>query len=208
MYLYNKYLPPLVFIFSQLILPAARANTHQPIYITPYWGYAFPDHINADGGIEISPEKSDLIGITIEGDYGKQDNFNGRIGFTTQHLKTNTDGFSSDDSFTFFHFQASSHYYITSKLTSFIGLSLGGTLVDASWSKQDVLFSGGGFFGSDFFIDKNIRIRLEARWLASNVDGKTNTRCETDSGTQDCEINIDNDWLSFYQTNLGISFVF
>ncbi|UTM58670.1 hypothetical protein L4174_007515 [Photobacterium sp. CCB-ST2H9] len=208
MYLYNKYLLPLIVIFSQLYLPAAQANTSQPVYITPYWGYTFPDNIDAKGGIKISPEKSDLIGITIESDYGKQRDFNGRIGFTTQHLKTSTKNFSGDDSFTFFHFQASSHYRIVSKLTSFVGLSLGGTLTDASWSNQDVLLSGGGFFGSDFFINPNIRIRLEARWLASRVDGKTSTRCKTDSGTQDCEINIDNDWLSFYQANLGISFVF
>ncbi|WP_120510725.1 hypothetical protein [Photobacterium salinisoli] len=190
------------------ITPETQASSQKPIYITPYWGYAFPDSIESEGGITISPDNAGLFGVTIEGNYGKQSLFNGRIGFTAQHMKMQTKGFDDDGSATFFHFQSSSHYRIAPMLTSFIGLSLGGTLMDASWSKQNILLSGGAFFGSDFFINNNTRIRLEARWLASRVDGSTTADCLEATGTQACDVDIDSDWLSVYQTNLGVSFVF
>ncbi|QUJ68725.1 hypothetical protein KDD30_06395 [Photobacterium sp. GJ3] len=209
MLLYNKYLPYFFGIFLLGFQASAFASDSHPVYITPYWGYAFPDNIDADGGLKIAPDNNDLIGITVEGNYGKQRYQNGRIGFTAQHMNMKTDGFTdNDESVSIFHFQASNHYRIAPMLTSFIGLSVGGTLIEASWSKQDILFSGGAFFGSDFFIDNNVRIRLEARWIANRVDGKTSASCDTDSGPQACDINIDIDWLSFYQTNLGVSFVF
>jgi|GEM_PF-777752 len=180
--------------------PVFAENT---IYLTPYVGYSFSDRITDENGIEIRTESDPHIALTLETDMDL-----GRVGLFVSHQPNEYTDIQGDGSFTYVHLQSAIRYNTFTLWDSFFGASLGGTIVDAEWSKDDLLFSAGLLGGIEYHINSSTRLVFEARWLANLIDGDTSAICQLPTGAQTCLISIDSEWLTQFQTNVGITFSF
>ncbi|WEM41054.1 hypothetical protein PTW35_10410 [Photobacterium sp. DA100] len=179
---------------------AASANT---IYVTPYVGYTFSNSVTDDNGTQIAPDDDPHYAISIETDLD-----NGRVGLFVSHLPTGYENFSNSGSFTYVHFQSSLRFNTFEHFDTYLGASIGTTIVDADWSDQDLVFSGGFLGGLEYKFTPNFSVLLEGRWLANLMESDTTTICHLPEGNQTCKISVDSEWLTQFQTNLGFTYAF
>ncbi|MGR5147247.1 hypothetical protein ACQKP8_11970 [Photobacterium alginatilyticum] len=182
---------------------SSSAFAENTIYLTPYIGYSFSNQITDENGIEIRPESDPHAAIAIETDMDL-----GRVGLFVSHQPNEYRDIEGNGSFTYVHLQSSLRFDALTHWDSFFGASLGATIVDAEWSKDDLLFSAGLQGGLEYHINNNTRLVFEARWLANLIDGDTSAVCQLPTGSQTCLISIDSEWLSQLQTNVGVTFSF
>ena len=178
----------------------AIANT---IYVTPYVGYTFSNSITDDNGTKIEPENDPHYALSIETDLDK-----GRVGLFVSHQPTEYETFTDSGSLTYVHFQSTLRFEPFQHFKTFAGASIGTTIVDADWSDQDLVFSGSFLGGLEYKISQNFSVLFEGRWLVNLVDSDTTTVCNLPQGSQTCNIRVNSDWLTQFQTNLGFSYAF
>ncbi|PSW03804.1 hypothetical protein C9I89_16630 [Photobacterium lipolyticum] len=166
-------------------------------------GYTFSNQIKDENGIKIQPGNDPHFAMAVETNVEP-----GRVGLFLSHQATEMKGIEGDGSFTYLHFQSSLRYEAKTKLGAFFGASLGASFVDADWSENSVLFSGGLFGGAEYRVHKNAKIVFEGRWLANFIDSHTTAICHLPAGNQTCHIIVDSKILSQVQTNIGVSFSF
>jgi len=177
----------------------ADSNFH----LTPYVGYSFSNQITDENDINIRIDDDPHIALGFDTDMGL-----GRVGLFVSHQPNEARDIQGDGSFTYVHFQSSIRYETFNSVDTFFGASLGTTIVDANWTDDDLFFSGGVFGGAEYRINNSTRIVFEGRWLANLVDSNTSTICQLPTGDETCRISIDSEWLTQFQTNIGITFSF
>ncbi|MGF1723712.1 hypothetical protein [Photobacterium nomapromontoriensis] len=180
-------------------MPAWAENT---IYITPYIGYSFSNSITDENGTKIAIDDDLHYALSIETDLSP-----GRAGLFISH-QPNTTAYFDDSSFTYVHFQSSLQFKPFKNIDTYFGASLGTTIVDAKWTDDDLLWSGGLQAGASYHIANNLELIFEGRWLANLIDSDTTTRCTLPTGSETCNIKIESKWLSQFQTNLGLRYSF
>ncbi|MCW8327787.1 porin family protein [Photobacterium sp. SDRW27] len=180
--------------------PVIASNT---FYLTPYIGYSFSNDISDEDGIKVSIEDDQHFAIGLDTDMDA-----GRVGLFVSHQPNEVEDIEGDSSFTYVHFQSSLRFNTFSQGDTFFGASIGTTIVDADWTDDDMFFSAGLFGGAEYKISNNTRIVFEGRWLANLVDSDNSAICNLPTGNESCRIRIDSEWLSQFQTNIGISFSF
>ncbi|WP_237156947.1 hypothetical protein [Photobacterium rosenbergii] len=192
-----------LFIIAVGLITASHSATANTIYVTPYVGYTFSNGITDDNGIEIEPESDPHYAISIETDLDQ-----GRVGLFVSHQPTDYETFSNSGSLTYVHFQSSLRFDTFTHFDTYLGASIGTTIIDADWSDKDMVFSGGFLGGVEYKFTPNFSVLLEGRWLANLMDGDTTTICNLPEGNQTCSIRVDSEWLTQFQTNLGFTFSF
>ncbi|MCQ1058705.1 porin family protein [Photobacterium sp. DNB23_23_1] len=192
----------LLLIFAGMLMAShtVAANT---IYVTPYIGYTFSSSIKDDNGVNIEPENDPHYAISIETDLDK-----GRVGLFVSHQPTDYETFSNSGSFTYVHFQSSLRFDTFERFDTFVGASIGTTIIDADWSDQDLVFSGGFLGGVEYKFTPHFSLLLEGRWLANLMESDTTTVCNLPEGNQTCNIKVNSEWLTQFQTNLGFTYAF
>lgn len=185
------------------MLAASQASIANTIYVTPYIGYSFSNPITDDNGIKIETEDATHYAISIETDLD-----DGRVGLFVSHQPNEYANFPNSGSYTYVHFQSSLRFETFNNVNSFLGASIGTTILDADWSDQDLVFSGGFFGGLEYKFTNNLSVLLEGRWLANLMESDTVTICNLPQGNQSCKINVDSEWLTQFQTNLGLTYSF
>lgn len=181
---------------------SGAAWAESTIYVTPYLGYSFSNSITEENGTKIAVEDDLHYALGIETDLSP-----GRVGLFISHQPNNAPNFD-DGSFTYVHFQSSLQFKPFQKFETYFGASLGTTIVDADWTDDDLLWSGGLQGGASYRIADNLDFILEARWIANLIDSDTTTRCTLPTGTETCNIKISSKWLSQFQTNIGMRYSF
>ncbi|TDR75913.1 hypothetical protein DFP78_104276 [Photobacterium lutimaris] len=185
------------------MLTASHTVSANTIYVTPYLGYTFSSSITDDNGINIEPENDLHYAIAIETDLDK-----GRVGLFVSHQPTDYENFLNSGSYTYVHFQSSLRFEASQRINTYLGASIGTTIIDADWSDQDLVFSGGFLGGLEYKFNPNFSILLEGRWLANLMESDTTTLCNLPEGNQTCNIRVHSEWLTQFQTNLGFTYAF
>ena len=192
-----------LFIIAAGLITASHSATANTIYVTPYVGYTFSNSIKDDNGTKIEPENDPHYAISIETDLDK-----GRVGLFVSHQPTDYETFSGSGSFTYVHFQSTLRFEAFQHFNTFAGASIGTTIVDADWSDQDLVFSGSFLGGLEYKFSPNFSVLFEGRWLVNLMESDTTTICNLPEGNQTCNIKVNSEWLTQFQTNLGFTFSF
>lgn len=189
-------------IFAGL-LTVSHTVTANTIYVTPYVGYTFSNSITDDNGVNIEPENDPHYAMAIETDLDK-----GRVGLFVSHQPTDYETFTDSGSLTYVHFQSSLRFETFQHFNTFAGASIGATIVDADWSDQDLVFSGSFLGGLEYKISQNFSVLFEGRWLVNLMESDTTTICNLPEGNQTCNIRVNSEWMTQFQTNLGFTYAF
>ena len=184
-------------------LVASNVVAANTIYVTPQVGYTFSNSITDDNGTKIEPEDDPHYAISIETDLEQ-----GRVGLFVSHQPTDYETFSGSGSFTYVHFQSSLRFDTFQHFNTFAGASVGTTIVDADWSDQDLVFSGSFIRGLEYKVSPNFSVLFEGRWLVNLMESDTTTICNLPEGNQTCNIKVNSEWLTQFQTNLGFTYAF
>ncbi|MBL4828676.1 MAG: porin family protein [Aliivibrio sp.] len=182
-----------------LLSSPAHANN----YITPMIGYSFGGNVSDTQDVNYQVKANPNLAITVETDLDK-----GRIGAFYSLQQTDIKKTSNDLAINYLHFQSALNFPLNSKLSSFFGLSVGGTYIKADWVDKDLSFSAGAFTGIRYQFSDNASLHAEGRWLASSVDSDFSAICQGSPESTQCKFKFEGDWLHQGQANLGITFVF
>lgn len=195
----------LVTIMGLMMLPAASpsAAEENSFYVTPYIGYSFSESVTDENGAKVRVKNDPHVALALETDMDQ-----GRVGLFLSHQPSEVKGIQGDGSLTYVHFQSAMRYQSSPRVDALFGLSLGTTVSQVDWIDEDLLFSAGVFTGAEYKLSHNTRLVFEARWLASRVDGQSKSSCQLQSSGENCQIRLDSEWLSQWQTNLGLTFSF
>lgn len=180
--------------------PAFAENT---FHLTPYIGYSFTDSFTDENGIKIRTESDPHVALALETNMDL-----GRVGLFVSHQPNEVKDIQGDGSFTYVHFQSSLRYNTSTNFDALFGASLGGTIVDASWTNEDLLFSAGLYGGAEYRINNSTKLVFEGRWLSNLIDSNSSAICQLPTGDETCLIRFDSKWFSQLQTNIGITFSF
>lgn len=180
--------------------PAFAENT---VHLTPYIGYSFTDSFTDENGIKIRTESDPHVALALETNMDL-----GRVGLFVSHQPNEVKDIQGDGSFTYVHFQSSLRYNTSTNFDALFGASLGGTIVDASWTNEDLLFSAGLYGGAEYRINNSTKLVFEGRWLSNLIDSNSSAICQLPTGDETCLIRFDSKWFSQLQTNIGITFSF
>ena len=198
-------LPILAMLISSTLaaIVSTQAVADNTFYLTPYVGYSFSNQISDENGVKIRTEDDPHYALALDTDIE-----GGRVGLFISHQPNEYKDIQGDGSFTYVHFQSALYYDTFSNIDTYFGASVGTTIIDADWTSDDLVFSGGLFGGGAYYLNTNTKVVLEARWLGNFIDSKTSAVCQLPTGTQTCRITIDSKWLSQLQANIGVSFAF
>lgn len=195
-------IPKLLFAAVGLFT-SMHALAENTIYVTPYIGYTFSNNIRDENQLNIDIDNDIHYALGLETDFE-----NGRVGLFISHQKNEASPFSDDGTLTYVHMQSALHYQLQHRLNSFIGASIGTTILDVDWSDSDLVFSAGIHGGMTYQLADNFAVVFEARWLANLIDSDTSTICTLPTGNETCNVSIDSEWLTQFQTNLGLTYSF
>lgn len=124
-----------LFILNTLFLLFAPLSAAEWM-VTPSVGYTLGGKVLDQAGRQYDLENSSSYALAIETTYD-----NGRIGlfYSTQPTKVQT-LVNQDASIHYLHFQSSIYYPVAEKLSSFIGLGIGGAYTDVAWQIRNSVF--------------------------------------------------------------------
>ncbi len=192
---------------KRIALLALIATTSFPtfaqFYITPAIGMAAGGEVENQNGDTFKIKTNNALSFALETDLDA-----GRIGlfYSTQSSEVKTLG--NKTRFDYLHFQSALDYPLTTRLSSFFGLSIGATYTDVDWSEENINFSAGAFTGLQYHFTDNLALQLEARWLGTAVDSDFDSTCVSTPTQSGCVIRYESSWVNQVQGNLGLRFSF
>ncbi|MGF1702594.1 porin family protein [Photobacterium makurazakiensis] len=190
-------------MFTLGVIAVSPALASNAVYVTPYLGYSFSNSFSDENNIKIDIDNDVHYALGLETDL-----YNGRVGLYLSHQPTNVANFNDSGSLSYVHFQSALRFDTFEHVDTFVGASLGTTIIDADWTDSDMLFSGGLHGGVEYKIASNLNLVFETRWLFSLIDSDTTTICNLPTGDESCNVKIESKWMSQFHTNLGISYSF
>tara|TARA_Y100001960_G_C14700411_1_gene841277 strand:- start:713 stop:1306 length:594 start_codon:yes stop_codon:yes gene_type:complete len=174
------------------------------VYVTPWLGYTIGGNVENQDGEDFELQGSHNLALSLETDFD-----NGRLGLFYTDQSTQVDEVKLDANTHYLHFQSSIHYPLEEKLSSYLGLGLGGSYIDAEWVDDNLGFSASIFGGFEYEISDSLAINGQARWLGTVVDNDTTGVCNLpSSGSDSCVIQFKTSWMNQFSTNLGITWRF
>lgn len=185
------------------LLILAPLPSFAQIHITPSIGYASGGEIEDTEGEIYDLKGNTAYSLAIETDYDA-----GRIGLFYSNQSNDIKGLNQDSNMHYLHFQSALDYQLTKNITSFIGLSIGGSYSDVDWVDDNLYFSAGAFGGFQYHVTKNLALQLEGRWLGTAVDSDFDSTCVSTPDKNSCVIKYKSSWLNQLQANVGLRFSF
>ncbi|GEK12739.1 outer membrane beta-barrel protein [Aliivibrio fischeri] len=173
------------------------------IHITPSVGYASGGEIEDTEGEIYDLKGNTAYSLAIETDYDA-----GRIGLFYSNQSNDIEGLNQTSNMHYLHFQSALDYQLTKNISSFFGLSIGGTYADVDWIDENIRFSAGAFGGFQYHFTDNFALQLEGRWLGTSVDSNFDSSCVSTPNKNSCTIKYEGSWVNQLQANLGLRFSF
>ncbi|BCK16971.1 porin family protein [Vibrio cholerae] len=191
-----------LFILNTLFLLFAPLSAAEWI-VTPSVGYTLGGKVLDQAGRQYDLENSSSYALAIETTYD-----NGRIGlfYSTQPTEVQT-LVNQDASIHYLHFQSSIYYPVAEKLSSFIGLGIGGAYTDVAWADKKFGFSAGAFGGVEYRVASNVALNAQLRWLGTMVDNDSSAICTLPS-SESCVVKFKSDWLNQASAYVGFTIRF
>lgn len=189
---------------ATLLLLVAGSSAAAEIHVTPWVGYTLGGSVENQDGDDFDLEGSSNLGVSVETDLEK-----GRIGMFYTRQATQVDEANLDSEMHYLHFQSSIYYPLNNQFSSYLGLGLGGSYVDADWVDDKLGFSASIFGGFEYQISDSLALNGQARWLGTVVDNDTTGVCNLpSSGSDSCVIQFKTSWMNQFSTNVGITWRF
>lgn len=182
------------------ISSVAQANVH----VSPWVGYTFGGSVEDQNQNELDLKGSESFALSVEADIDK-----GRIGlfYATQNSEVEDVNLSS--SIHYLHLQSSVYYPVQDKWSSYLGIGLGGSYIDADWVDDEWGFSASIFGGFEYAFSDTLALNTQLRWLGTVVDNETSGVCNLPAGSNDsCVIRFKTDWMNQFSANLGLTWSF
>lgn len=191
----------LLILSSWLLFFASLA--HAEWIISPSVGYTLGGKVLDQGGNKYSLEGSESYALAIETPYEK-----GRIGVFYSGQPTEVrNRHNQDANIHYLHFQSSLFYPISDKLSSYIGLGIGGAYTDVAWANKKYGASATGFGGIEYKINSHMAINTQLRWLGTMVDNDSSAVCTLPS-SENCVVKFKSDWLNQASAHVGMTIRF
>lgn len=174
------------------------------VYITPWFGYTVGGSVENQDGEDFDLQGSHNLALSLESDVE-----NGRLGVFYSNQSTQVDEAKLDADIHYLHLQSSIYYSLDEKLSSYMGLGLGGSYIEAKWVDDKLGFSASIFGGFEYEITDSLAVNGQARWLGTVVDNNTSGACNLPSSSADsCIIQFKTSWMNQFSTNVGLTWRF
>ncbi|WP_375753387.1 outer membrane beta-barrel protein [Vibrio sp. HN007] len=185
-----------------ILLITTSTIAQSAMFLSPSAGYT--------AGGKIENENSEHFNIESSANYNLSLTTNvdqGRLGLFYSQQDTNVENQPLKIMTRHFHFQSAVYYTTTTdKLFPYLGVSLGTTYLDASWTKSEYEFSTSVFGGLEYKFSETLALQAQLRWLGILTDSKTYSVCTSPDTTNSnkCLIKFESDWLGQVQSNMGL----
>ncbi|KJY83469.1 outer membrane beta-barrel domain protein [Vibrio galatheae] len=194
----------LTLLFLSIALSMTSAAARTEILFSPWVGYTFGGSVEDQDSNELSVNGAESFALSIEANID-----NGRLGLFYATQTTEVERVNSNVSIHYLHFQSSVYYPVTKQLTSYLGLGVGGSYIDADWVGQASGFSASIFSGFEYPLSDTIAFNSQLRWLGTVVDNETSGACSLPAQQNNsCVIRFKTDWMNQFSLNLGLTFRF
>lgn len=192
----------------RLLLPLAifglSTAAHAEIHLSPWLGYTFGGSVEDQNQNELDLEGSESYAISLETDVDK-----GRIGLFYANQNSQVENVNLDSSIHYLHVQSSIYYPVQDKWSSYLGIGLGASYVDADWVKDEWGFSASIFGGFEYQFTDALALNTQLRWLGTVVDNDTSGVCNLPTtGSESCVIKFKTDWMNQFSANIGLTWSF
>lgn len=174
------------------------------IHVTPWVGYTLGGNVENQEGDDFDLEGSSSLGVSIETDLQ-----GGRVGLFYVRQATQVEDANLDSDIHYLHIQSSVYYPVDEHFSSYLGLGLGGSYIDAEWVDDKLGFSASIFGGIAYQLTDSISLNGQVRWLGTVVDNDTTGVCNLPSnGSDSCIVQFKTSWMNQFSTNLGLTWRF
>jgi len=190
---------PLTLVLSTMSL-AANAE----VYLSPWVGYTVGGSVEDQDQRELDLKGSEGFALSIETDFDT-----GRLGLFYATQNTDVESVNASTAIHYLHFQSSVYYPIEDKFSSYLGIGLGGSYIDADWVNKELGFSASIFGGFEYSLSDTVALNTQLRWLGTVVDNDTSGVCNLPTtGDSSCIIKFKTDWMNQFSANLGLTIRF
>ncbi|MGR5250655.1 porin family protein [Vibrio astriarenae] len=174
------------------------------IYVTPWVGITGGGKVVNEEGKEFDFKPSENFALQIEMPLQQ-----GRIGLFYHYQGTEVDDINAKADSHYLLFQSAVHYDVHDKLSTHLGIGLGGAYTEADWVKDNLGFAASIYGGVEHELQDNLYLTGQIRWLGTVVDNDTTAICNLPSGQDgNCVIRFKTDWMNQFSANLGVTFKF
>lgn len=187
-----------------ILLLLASPTTFAEIHISPWLGYTLGGSVEDQDQNKLDLEGAASFALSVESDID-----NGRIGLFYSQQNSEVESTNLESSIHYLHLQSSVYYPVQEKISSYLGIGLGASYIDADWVKDEIGFSASIFAGFEYQMTDSIAVNTQLRWLGTVVDNDTTGICQFTSNSSDsCVIRFDTDWMNQFGANIGIVWKF
>lgn len=187
-----------------ILLLLASPTTFAEIHISPWLGYTLGGSVEDQDQNKLDLEGAASFALSVESDID-----NGRIGLFYSQQNSEVENTNLKSSIHYLHLQSSVYYPVQEKISSYLGIGLGASYIDADWVKDEIGFSASIFAGFEYQITDSIAVNTQLRWLGTVVDNDTTGICQfTNNSSDSCVIRFDTDWMNQFGANIGIVWKF
>ncbi|MDC5807234.1 porin family protein [Vibrio europaeus] len=184
-----------------LALSAISTTAVAEVYLTPWVGYTAGGSVENQNQQELDLKGSESFALSVETDFDT-----GRLGLFYSTQSTDVESTNANSTIHYLHFQSSVYYPIEDKFSSYLGIGLGGSYIDADWVNKELGFSASIFGGFEYKFSDTVALNTQLRWLGTVVDNDTSGVCNLPTtGEGSCVIKFKTDWMNQFSANLGLT---
>ena len=184
-----------------LALSAISTTAVAEVYLTPWVGYTAGGSVENQNQQELDLKGSESFALSVETDFDT-----GRLGLFYSTQSTDVENINASSAIHYLHFQSSVYYPIQDKFSSYLGIGLGGSYIDADWVDKELGFSASIFGGFEYKFYDTVALNTQLRWLGTVVDNDTSGVCNLPTtGEGSCVIKFKTDWMNQFSANLGLT---
>lgn len=187
-----------------LTLATVSLCANSEVYLSPWLGYTLGGSVEDQNQTELDLKAAPSFATSLETDID-----NGRIGlfYAVQNSEVETLNVTSTTHY--LHFQSSIYYPIEKRFSSYLGLGLGGSYIDADWVNNELGFSASIFGGFKYQLTDSLALNSQLRWLGTVVDNDTSGVCNLPTTNDNsCVVRFKTDWMNQFSANLGVTLSF
>ncbi|RTZ16920.1 porin family protein [Vibrio aquaticus] len=191
-------------LLLSLAIFSLSTTAHAEIHLSPWLGYTFGGSVEDQNQNELDLEGSESYALSLETDLDK-----GRIGVFYANQNSQVENVNADSSIHYLHLQSSIYYPVQDKWSSYLGVGLGASYIDADWVKDELGFSASIFGGFEYQFTDELALNTQLRWLGTVVDNDTSGVCNLPTtGNESCVIKFKTDWMNQFSANIGLTWSF
>ncbi|UPQ88826.1 porin family protein [Vibrio sinaloensis] len=187
-----------------ITLPTIHPAAGTELYLTPWFGYSVGGSVEDQNQNEFDLKGSQTFAVSIESQFDT-----GRVGLFYAGLSTDIEQLNSGVKLHYLHFQSSVYYPVQDTFSSYLGIGVGGSYIDANWVGNELGFSASVFGGFEYQINDALAVNSQLRWLGTVVDNDTSGVCNLPTNGQDsCIVKFKTDWMNQFSANIGLTLRF